>query len=121
MVDHTTSINQVTAEKSKLNRVLRTAMTIEVSTDHLQEPVATLDTIMACLRRLRSENGAPPIETLEQDGDRGGETAPVSRVVELSAEFGFRAERAELDSAGLKATGFVHPISSCVRITTPSL
>jgi hypothetical protein len=58
-------------------------MTIEVSTGHLQEPVATLDTVMACLRRLRSENGAPPIETLEQDGDRAGETAQLSRVVGL--------------------------------------
>ena len=60
-------------------------MTIEVSTGHLQEPVATLDTVMACLRRLRSENGHLQSKpwNKEQDGDRAGETAQLSRVVGL--------------------------------------
>ena len=85
-------------------------MTIEVSTDHLREPVATLATVMACLSRLRSGDGAPSIEAQQRDGDQVGETVPLSRVVELSAACGFRAERAELDWRGLKATGFIRPV-----------
>jgi hypothetical protein len=83
-------------------------MTIEVSTDHLREPVATLDTVMACLSRL--QDGAPSSEARERDSDQVGKTVPLSRVVELAAALGFRAERVELDWAELKATGFTHPV-----------
>lgn len=85
-------------------------MPIELSTDPLREPVASCHTVMACLARLNSENGAAPLEADQRGGDLGGETLSLSRVVELAAEFGFRAERAELDWSGLKATGFTHPI-----------
>jgi ABC-type bacteriocin/lantibiotic exporter with double-glycine peptidase domain len=85
-------------------------MPIELSTDLLQEPVASCDTVMACLRRLNSEDGAASVEAHQISLDTEGETMPLSRVVALAAAFGFRAERSELDWAGLKATGFTTPI-----------
>lgn len=85
-------------------------MLIELPTDLLQEPVASCDTVMACLRRLNSENGVASVEPDQTSRDVGGETMPLSPVVELAAAFGFRAEWRELDWAGLEATGFTNPI-----------
>jgi hypothetical protein len=85
-------------------------MSIEFSPDHLREPVASSDTVVACLSRLNSVDGAAPIEADQRVSDLGTKTIPLSRVVRLAAEFGFQAEPTELDWAGLKATGFTHPI-----------
>jgi ABC-type bacteriocin/lantibiotic exporter with double-glycine peptidase domain len=85
-------------------------MPIELSTDLLQEPVASCNTVMACLRRLNSEDGVASVEADQTGGEFEGGTMPLSRVVELAAAFGFRAEWTELDWAGLKATGFTTPM-----------
>jgi len=85
-------------------------MPIELSTDLLQEPVACCDTVMACLRRLNSEDGVAVVEADQTSRDVEGETMQLSRVVGLAAAFGFRAKWTKLDWAGLKATGFTTPI-----------
>jgi hypothetical protein len=90
-------------------------MPIELSTDLLQEPVASCDTVVACLRRLNSEEGAAWIKADQTSGDVEGQTMPLSRVVELAAAFGFRGEWTELDWAGLKATGFTTPMIALRR------
>jgi ABC-type bacteriocin/lantibiotic exporter with double-glycine peptidase domain len=85
-------------------------MPIELSTDLLQEPVASCDTVMACLKRLNSEDGVASVEADQTSRVLEVATMPLSRVVELAAAFGFKAEWNELDWAGLKATGFTAPI-----------
>jgi hypothetical protein len=85
-------------------------MPIEHSTDQLSEPVASCDTVTACLTQLNSQNGAEPVAADEACGDLEGQPIPLSRVAELAAAFGFSAQWNELDWAGLKATGFTHPI-----------
>ena len=103
------SIDEVMVEIN-VNRISRTAMSIELSTDVLQEPAASCDTVMACLRRLKSEDGVASVEADQTSRGIEGGTMPLSRVVELAAEVGFRGEWTELDWAGLKATGFTTPI-----------
>lgn len=94
-----------------MDRVLRTAEPLELSTEPLQEPVASCDTAVSCLTRLcvRSDVAAR-IETARRSVDLAGETLPLSRLVKLALEFGLRAERVELDWQGLKDAVFAHPL-----------
>jgi hypothetical protein len=85
-------------------------MPIELSTDQSPEPVASSDTVIACLTQLNSQNGAEPVAAGQACGDLDGQPMPLSRVAEMAAAFGFRAQWSELDWAGLKATGFTDPI-----------
>jgi hypothetical protein len=85
-------------------------MPIEHSTDQSPEPVASCDTVIACLTQLNSQNGAEPVAADQACGDLDGQPMPLSRVAELVTAFGFSAQWDELDWAGLKATGFTDPI-----------
>jgi hypothetical protein len=85
-------------------------MTIEHSTDQSPEPVASCDTVIACLTQLNSQNGAERAAADQACGDLDGQPMPLSRVAELVAASGFSAQWNKLDWAGLKATGFTDPI-----------
>jgi hypothetical protein len=85
-------------------------MPIEPSTNLLPVPLASGDTIIACLTQLNSQNGAEPVAADQARGDLDGQPMPLSRVAELTAAAGFSAQWNELDWAGLKAIGFTNPI-----------
>ena len=85
-------------------------MPLEPWTDHLPEPVASCDTVIACLTQLNSQNGEDPVAAGQAGGYLEGQPMPLSRVAELALAFGFSAQWNELDWAGLKATGFTNPI-----------
>jgi hypothetical protein len=85
-------------------------MPIEHSTDQPSEPVASSDTVIACLTQLNSQNGAEPVAADQACGELDGQRMPLPRVAELAAAFGFSAHWNELDWAGLKGTGFTDPI-----------
>ena len=86
-------------------------MPIELSTEALQEPVASCGTAISCLVRLSAENGGEAEnEAPHRHTDLQGETLPLSCLVKLAAEFGLHAERIQVDWQGLKATGFAHPL-----------
>jgi len=87
------------------------AIPIELSTEPLQEPAASRGTAISCLARLSVQNGgAARIEATRGSIDLAGETLPLSRLVELAAEFGLQAEPIELDWQGLKTAVFARPL-----------
>jgi hypothetical protein len=86
------------------------AMPIELSTEPLQEPVASCDTAISCLARLSVQNGSDArIEALRSI-DPAGETVPLSRLVKLAAEFGLQAEWIQLNWQRLKIAVSTHPL-----------
>lgn len=84
---------------------------IELSTEPLQEPVASCDTAISCLARLSLQNGGTArIEAARRSIDLAGETLPLSRLVELATEFGLQAEWILADWQRLKTAVFAHPL-----------
>ena len=84
---------------------------IELSTELLQEPVASCDTAVACLARLGTQNGGvAPIEVARGNIDLAGDTFSLSRLVELAARFGLQAQWIQLDWQGLKTTASAQPL-----------
>jgi Peptidase C39 family len=84
---------------------------IELSTELLQEPVASCDTAIACLARLSAQNGGVArIEVARGNFDLAGDTLTLSRLVKLAAEFGLHAQWIELDWQGLKTTAPAQPL-----------
>ena len=94
-----------------MNRVLRMAEPIELSTEPLQEPVASCDTAISCLARLSALNGGGArIEAARRSIDLASETLTLSRLVKLAAEFGLQAQWIQLDWQGLKTTASAQPL-----------
>ena len=84
---------------------------IELSTEPLQEPVASCDTAISCLARLSAQNGGGSrIEAAHRSIDLAGETLTLSRLVKLAAEFGLQAQWIQLDWQGLKTTASAQPL-----------
>ena len=84
---------------------------IELSTEPLQEPVASYDTAISCLARLSGPSGgAARIEAARRSIDLAGETIPLSRLVKLAAEFGVQAEGVRLDWQRLKKAVSANPL-----------
>ena len=84
---------------------------IELSTEPLQEPVASCDTAVSCLTRLSVQNGgAARIEAARGSIDLASETLPLSRLVRLAAEFGLQAGWVQLDWQGLKTAASAQPL-----------
>jgi Peptidase C39 family len=83
------------------------AVPIELSTESLQEPVASRETAISCLVRLGVENGIDiEIDTVRRRTASDGNGLTVSRLIELADEFGLQAKWSRLDWHGLKTTGF---------------
>ena len=84
---------------------------IELSTEPLQEPVASCDTAASCLARLGAQNGGSArIEATRRSIDLASETLTLSRLVKLAAEFGLHARWTQLDWQGLKTTASAQPL-----------
>src|SRR6516225_757444 len=84
---------------------------IELSTEPLQEPVASCDTAISCLARLSAQNGGGArIEAARRSIDLASETLTLSRLVKLAAEFGLQAQWIQLDWQGLKTTASAQPL-----------
>jgi hypothetical protein len=77
---------------------------IERSTEPLQAPVASCDTVISCLARLSGQNGAARLEAARGSIDLASGTLPLSRLVNVAAEFGLQAQWIQLDWQGLKTT-----------------
>jgi hypothetical protein len=73
--------------------------------------VVSCETALACLFRLGAQNGVyAEIGAVQRRNLIDGDTVPVARLIELTGEFGLRAERAHFDWDSLRATPFSHPI-----------
>jgi hypothetical protein len=83
---------------------------IELSTEPLQEPVASCDTAISCLARLTAQNGGARIEAARGSIDLANETLSLSRLGKLAAEFGLQAQSIQLDWQGLKTTASAQPL-----------
>src|SRR6516164_11445305 len=84
---------------------------IELSTEPLQEPVASCDTAVSCLARLSAQNGGGArIEAARRSIDLASETLTLSRLVKLAAEFGLQAQWIQLDWQGRKTTASAQPL-----------
>src|SRR5271167_441419 len=84
---------------------------IELSTEPLQEPVASCDTAISCLGRLSAQNGgAARIEAARGSIDLASETLSLSRLVRLAAEFGLQPRWVQLDWQGLKTAASAQPL-----------
>ena len=93
-------------------------MDIDASTEAPLEPVASRDTALACLARLRVRNGLDPTIAAARRGDvLDGDTLPIARLVELAGEFEFQAEHFRVDWKGLLAIGFTDPILALLKNT----
>jgi Peptidase C39 family len=94
-----------------MNRVLRMAMSVDLSTQQLHEPVVSCDTALSCLIRLRVCNGDDPeVEAVRHLAVLDGNTLPASRLIELVGKFGLQAECVRLDWDGLTKAELGHPI-----------
>jgi len=90
---------------------LRTAEPIELSTNPLQEPVASRDTAISCLVRLAAQNrGVEQIEAARRSIELVTEPLSLSTLVKLAPGFRLQAERVRLDWQGLKRAVSAHPV-----------
>ena len=86
------------------------AMSVDLPTEHLREPVVSCDTALSCLVRLGvGTRDDPEIEEFRHRAVLDGNTLPASRLTELAGKLGFRAECMRLDWNGLTRAEFTHP------------
>ena len=87
------------------------AMSVDLPTEHLREPVVSCDTALSCLVRLGvGTRDHPEIEAFRHRAVLDGNTLPASRLTELAGKLGLRAECMRLDWNGLTKAEFTHPI-----------
>src|SRR5215471_8168403 len=85
-------------------------MSIDLANDPLPGGVVSCETALACLFRLGAQNGVyAEVGAVRRRNLIDGDMMPIARLVELSAEFGLRAERAHFDWDSLRTTPFSHP------------
>ena len=90
---------------------MRTAEPIELSTNPLQEPVASRDTAISCLVRLAAQNrGVEQIEAARRSIELVTEPLSLSTLVKLAPGFRLQAERVRLDWQELKQAVSAHPV-----------
>ena len=94
------------------------AMSVDLPTEHLREPVVSCDTALLCLVRLGvGTRDHPEIEEFWHRAVLDGNTLPASRLTELAGKLGLRAECMRLDWNGLTRAEFTHPILVFLRNT----
>jgi hypothetical protein len=92
-------------------------MGIDASTTAPREPVASRDTALACLMQLGLQNGLDPAVATRPRDVPDGDSLSISGLVELAAEFGYRAEDTRVDWEGLQTIGFADPILVLLKNT----
>ena len=86
-------------------------MSLDTTDNIPADDVVSSETALACLFRLGAQNGTyAEIGAVRRRNLIEGDTVPVSRLAELAAEFGLRAERSRFDWDSLRLTPFSHPI-----------
>ncbi len=93
-------------------------MTTDLSTGASHEPVASCATAFACLLRLGTQASAKRERSVVRcrrivDGD----SLPLSRLVELVGELGFKAERSRLDWYALQSMAVNHSLLALLNDT----
>jgi hypothetical protein len=87
-----------------------TAVTGDVLTKATQEPLASCDAAFSCLLKLGGRSGGSEAEAVKGRNVVNGETLPISRLIELAADLGLKAEHARLDWQCLQSLGLSHPL-----------
>ena len=86
------------------------AVSVDLPTEHLREPVVSCDTALPCLVHLGfGTRDDPEIEEFRRRAVLDGNTLPASRLIELAGKLGFRAESMRLDWNGLTRAELTHP------------
>src|SRR5260370_8547649 len=97
------------------------AMSIDLPTQRLQEPVVSCDTALSCLVRLGVCNrDDPEIEALRRRAVLDGNTLSASSLIELVGKFGVQAECTRLDWNGLTKSELSYPILVFLKKATPA-
>jgi hypothetical protein len=102
----------------EINHAFRMAMSAELPTQHLREPIVSCDTALPCLVRLGiCEEDDPEIEAVRHGAVLDGNTLPIPLLIELVGKFGLRAEFARLDWDGLTKGELSYPALVFLRNT----
>jgi hypothetical protein len=92
-------------------------VTGDLLTEGSQEPLASCDAAFSCLLQLGGQSGGNEIGAVQFRNVVNGETLSISRLIELAADLGLKAERARLDWHRLQALGFSHPLLALLKNT----
>jgi hypothetical protein len=87
-----------------------TAVTGDLLTTVTQEPLVSCDAAFSCLLKLGGRNVGSEVQAVQFRNVVNGETLPVSRLIELAADLGLKAEHVRLDWQRLQSLGFNHPL-----------
>ncbi len=94
-----------------------TTMTGDLPTKAIQEPLASCDAAFSCLLKLGGRSLGGEVEAAQCRNVVNGETLPISRLIELAADLGLKAEHARLDWQRLQSLGFNHPLLVLLKNT----
>jgi hypothetical protein len=94
-----------------------TAVTGDLLTGAIQEPLASCDAAFSCLLKLGGRSVGSEVEAVRCRNVVNGETLPISRLIELAADLGLKAEHAGLDWQRLQSLGFNHPLLVVLKNT----
>jgi hypothetical protein len=98
-------------------RLAATAVTGDRPTKATQEPLASCDAAFSCLLKLGGRSVGSEVEAARCRNVVNGETLPISRLIELAADLGLKAEHAGLDWQRLQSVGFTHPLLVLLKST----
>jgi hypothetical protein len=93
------------------------AVTGDLLTTAIQEPLASCDAAFSCLLKLGGRSVGGEVEAVQRRNVVDGETLPISRLIELAADLGLKAEHAGLDWQRLQSLGFSRPLLVLLRNT----
>ena len=93
------------------------AVTDNPLTTAIQEPVASCDAAFSCLLKLGGRSVGGEVEAVQRRNVVDGETLPISRLIELAADLGLKAEHAGLDWQRLQSLGFSRPLLVLLKNT----
>ena len=94
-----------------------TAVTGDLLTKAIQEPLASCDAAFSCLLKLGGRSVGGEVEAAQCRNVVNGETLSISRLIELAADLGLKAEHARLDWQRLQSLGFNHPLLVLLKNT----
>jgi hypothetical protein len=92
------------------------AVTGDLLTTAIQQPLASCDAAFSCLLKLGGRS-VGEVEAVQRRKVVDGETLPISRLIELAADLGLKAEQAGLDWQRLQSLGFSRPLLVLLKST----
>ena len=94
-----------------------TAVTGDLLTKATEEPLASCDAAFSCLLKLGGRSVGSEVEAVHGRNVVNGETLSISRLIELAADLGLKAEHARLDWQRLQSLGFNHQLLVLLKNT----